>query len=277
LPEVETVARGLRVTLEGHVIVSAVQNRPDLRIPFPADLVRRIEGRRVIHVGRRAKYLLLTLDDSQVLIVHLGMSGRFIIRRDPSQPLLPHDHLVLTTEDKVVYVLNDPRRFGLVALTQTDLLAAHPLFAGMGPEPLGNGFDGTTLAAALAGKKTPIKAALLDQRVVAGLGNIYVCESLFHAGLSPLRLASALSDADAERLVLAIRRVLTEAIEAGGSTLRDFVHHDGAFGYFQHRFAVYDRASKQCPGCDCDIARTGGIDRIVQAGRSTFYCPRMQG
>jgi len=157
-----------------------------------------------------------------------------------------------------------------------DELSSHPLFAGLGPEPLGNSFDAKLLAAALAGKNTPIKTALLDQRIVAGLGNIYVCESLFHAGLSPLRLAGTIKRAKAERLVLAIRQVLNAAIDAGGSTLRDFVRHDGEFGYFQHRFAVYNRAGQACPGCDCDPAATQGITRIVQAGRSTFYCPRRQ-
>lgn len=276
LPEVETVARGLRATLEGQVIARVSQNRAGLRIPFPENLVRRLEGRRVVHIGRRAKYLLLTLDDGHILVVHLGMSGRFIIRHDPALPLLAHDHLVLAAADGTVYVLNDPRRFGLVALIDGGRMAEHPLFAGLGPEPLGNEFDATTLAERLAGKNTPIKAALLDQRVVAGLGNIYVCESLFHAGLSPLRLARTIKGVKAERLVRSIRDVLNAAIAAGGSSLRDFVHHDGELGYFQHRFVVYDREGTACPGCTCDIARTGGIDRIVQSGRSTFYCPRKQ-
>ncbi len=276
LPEVETVARGLRATLEGHKIVAVRQNRADLRVPFPPELPARLEGRRVAHVGRRAKYLLLTLDDGQALIIHLGMSGRFIIRHDPSAPLLPHDHLVITADDGAVYVLNDPRRFGLVALAAAATLDGHKLFAALGPEPLGNGFDGPTLAAALSGKKTPLKSALLDQRVVAGLGNIYVCEALFDARLSPLRLAGAVSRARAENLVRSIRKVLNAAIAAGGSSLRDFVGHDGELGYFQHSFAVYDREGRQCPGCDCDVALTGGVARIVQAGRSTFYCPRKQ-
>jgi len=276
LPEVETVARGLRATLEGQLIVKVSQNRSGLRIPFPENLANRLEGRSVVHIGRRAKYLMLTLDDGHVLVVHLGMSGRFIIRDDPSLPLLRHDHLVLTTANGMVYVLNDPRRFGLVALIEGERLAEHPLFASLGPEPMGNAFDAQTLAERLASKNTPIKAALLDQRVVAGLGNIYVCESLFHAGLSPLRLARTIKGIKAEKLVRAIREVLGAAIAAGGSSLRDFVHHDGELGYFQHSFVVYDRESAPCPGCDCDIARTGGIKRIVQSGRSTFYCPRKQ-
>jgi formamidopyrimidine-DNA glycosylase len=276
LPEVETVARGLGATLEGHVVTTLSLNRPDLRTPFPADLVRRVEGRRVVHVGRRAKYILLTLDSADVMVVHLGMSGRFVIRHDPAAKPSAHDHMVLTADDGVVYVFNDPRRFGRVALTRTDQLATDPLFSGLGPEPLDAGFDGRFLAERLAGKKTPIKAALLDQRVVAGLGNIYVCEALFRAGLSPLRLAGSVTGARAGRLARAIRDVLTAAIAAGGSTLRDFVHHDGELGYFQHSFTVYDREGLPCPGCRCDVAVTGGIDRIVQSGRSTFYCPRRQ-
>jgi formamidopyrimidine-DNA glycosylase len=276
LPEVETVARGLARTLEGRRIVAVRRNRDGLRAPFPADLVERLTGRRILHIGRRAKYLLLTLDDGQVLIVHLGMSGRFMIRHDPGAPALAHDHLVLTADDGVVYVLNDPRRFGLVALADRDTLDQHPLFADIGPEPLGNAFDGATLAEALADRNTPIKSALLDQHTVAGLGNIYVCEALFHSGISPRRLAKTITKAKAERLVVAIRQVLNDALASGGSSLRNFLHHDGELGYFQHRFAVYDREGKPCPGCDCDIAKTGGIDRIVQAGRSTFYCPRRQ-
>jgi len=276
LPEVETIARGLAATLEGRRIAEVRQNRADLRVPFPEGLARRVAGRTVVHIGRRAKYLLLTLDDGQVLIIHLGMSGRFMIRHDPAQPPLPHDHLVLSTDDGMVYVLNDPRRFGLVALAAGDGLDDHPLFRGMGPEPLGNTFDGATLADALAGRRTPIKSALLDQRVVAGLGNIYVCEALFWSGLSPRRNAATVQGQRAERLVAAIRRVLNEAIAAGGSSLRDFRHHDGELGYFQHRFAVYDREGQACPGCDCKVAETGGVARITQAGRSTFYCPRRQ-
>jgi formamidopyrimidine-DNA glycosylase len=276
LPEVETVARGLRATLEGHAIVKVAQHRANLRIPFPPNLVQRLEGRRVVNIGRRAKYLLLTLDDGQILVVHLGMSGRFIIRHDPSLPLLAHDHLVLTADDGVVYVLNDPRRFGLVEMVAADRLDEHRLFAGLGPEPLGNAFNGKALAKAFAGKKTPIKAALLDQRVVAGLGNIYVCEALFRSGISPLKLAGTVKGAKAEELVQAIRQVLDLAIAAGGSSLRDFVHHDGELGYFQHSFTVYDREGKPCPGCTCDVTQTGGIERIVQSGRSTFYCPRKQ-
>jgi formamidopyrimidine-DNA glycosylase len=279
LPEVETVARGLRATLEGHIVTSLRINRADLRVPFPQDLVRRVQGRRIVAIGRRAKYLLLTFDSDDVMVVHLGMSGRFVImrQREGKSPAHGrHDHMVLTADDGVVYVLNDPRRFGRVVLTRADRLATDPLFADLGPEPLDPGFDGKVLAVRLDGKKTTIKAALLDQRVVAGLGNIYVCEALFRARLSPLRSAGTIGGARASRLASAIRAVLTAAIAAGGSSLRDFVGHDGELGYFQHSFSVYDREGQPCPGCNCDVEATGGIERLVQSGRSTFYCPRRQ-
>lgn len=276
LPEVETVARGLRATLEGHVITSLRLNRPDLRVPFPPDLAQMSVGRRVTQIGRRAKYILMTLENGSVVIVHLGMSGRFVIQPEGGSARSAHDHLVITADDGMVYVLNDPRRFGRVALSHVDRLAQEPLFATLGPEPLDAKFDGKALASRLRGRQTPIKSALLDQRVVAGLGNIYVCESLFRAGIDPQRLAATVGVREASRLVTAIKAVLAEAISAGGSTLRDFVHHDGELGYFQHSFAVYDRAGEPCPGCSCDIARSGGILRIIQSGRSTFYCPHRQ-
>jgi formamidopyrimidine-DNA glycosylase len=276
LPEVETIRRGLAEKLEGRRLRRVIQRRPDLRQAMPARLVQRLEGRRVVRLDRRAKYLLVRLDDGTVLILHLGMSGRLLIGAATDAPPDRHDHLIFETDDGTVVRFNDARRFGLVDLADEADLAGHKLLQGLGPEPLGNDFNGPALAAALAGKATPIKAALLDQRVVAGLGNIYVAESLFWAGLSPKRLARAVQGERAERLVQAIRRVLEEAIAAGGSTLRDYVQASGELGYFQHRFAVYDRARQACPGCDCTLSRTGGIRRIVQAGRSTFYCPRRQ-
>jgi formamidopyrimidine-DNA glycosylase len=276
LPEVETVARGLKLTLEGHVITKLRQNRVDLRAPFPPDLAGRVEGRRITRIWRRAKYLLLTLDSGDVLIVHLGMSGSLVIRRDPSVEPSPHDHLVLTADDAVTYVLNDPRRFGLVAIEKAEALFQHKLFRDLGPEPLGGDFSARILGERLRDKNTPIKSALLDQRVVAGLGNIYVCEALFRASISPFSRAGSLSRPQVKRLFTAIRTVLDAAIAAGGSSLRDFVHHDGEFGYFQHSFAVYDREGGACPGCGCDVEATGGIERAVQSGRSTFYCPRKQ-
>ena len=275
LPEVETVCRGLAPRMEGRVLAKVEQRRPNLRIPFPERMVERLTGRRVVTVRRRAKYILIRLDDGQVLIVHLGMSGRMTVGRDLGPPL-PHDHVLLTTDDGSEIRFNDARRFGLMALTAEDELDRHPLLASLGPEPLGNGFDAGTLSDALRSKITPIKAALLDQTVVAGLGNIYVCEALFRSGISPRRIAATVAGRRAERLVPAIREVLTRAIEAGGSTLRDYVQSSGELGYFQHQFAVYDREGQACPGCTCDVGRTGGVQRIVQANRSTFYCPRRQ-
>ncbi len=275
LPEVETVVRGLRPVLEGAVLVRAEARRPDLRIPIPRDFSARLTGRTVLSVRRRAKYILAELDDGALLILHLGMSGRlYIDRGDPD--LLPHDHIVFKTDRGDTVRLNDPRRFGLVALDRVETVDRHRLFAGAGPEPLGNAFNGPALAAKLKGRRTPLKAALLDQKTVAGLGNIYVCEALFRAGLSPVRLARTVSARQAEALAGAIVEVLNEAIAAGGSSLRDYVQPSGELGYFQHRWAVYGREGEACPGCDCAVAETGGIRRIVQSNRSTFYCPHRQ-
>jgi formamidopyrimidine-DNA glycosylase len=272
LPEVETVVRGLRPVLEGERLTRVTQRRADLRFPLPENFAARLEGRRVERVGRRAKYILAHLDDGQVLICHLGMSGRLVIVNGAGVPDSAHDHVVLRTGRGDEIRFNDTRRFGVMDLTDEAGLARHRLLAGLGPEPLGNDFNGPALAARLAGKRTPIKAALMDQRVVAGLGNIYVCESLFFAGLSPRRLARTVQGGRAERLARAIRDVLTRAIEAGGSSLRDYVQASGELGYFQHSWAVYGHAGQPCPGCDCDLARTGGIRRIVQSNRATFYC-----
>ncbi len=275
LPEVETVVRGLRPVLEGAVLVRAEARRPDLRIPVPADFSERLTGRTVRSVRRRAKYILATLDDGALLILHLGMSGRlYIDRGDPD--LLAHDHIVLKTDRGDTIRLNDPRRFGLVALDRVETIDRHRLFAGAGPEPLGNAFNGPALAAKLKGRRTPLKAALLDQKTVAGLGNIYVCEALFFAGLSPMRLARNVSARQAEALAGAIKDVLMKAIAAGGSSLRDYVQPSGELGYFQHQWAVYGKEGEACPGCDCAVGKTGGIRRIVQSNRSTFYCPHRQ-
>lgn len=276
LPEVETVCRGLSARLVGRRLVRVEQRRPGLRLPFPEDMPARLTGRRVVAIGRRAKYILIHLDDGGVAILHLGMSGRLIIAEAPGAPPGRHDHVVLTTDDGAVVVFNDARRFGLMTLALEAELAAHPLLVGLGPEPLSPGFMPKALSARLAGRGSPIKAALLDQTVVAGLGNIYVSESLFHAGISPLRPAASVAGAGAGRLVPAIRRVLKAAIAAGGSSLRDYVQTSGELGYFQHRFAVYDRAGQPCPGCCCDVAETGGIRRLTQANRSSYYCPRRQ-
>ena len=283
LPEVETVVRGLRPRLEGHLLTRVEQRRPDLRFPFPKDFVERLTGRRVERILRRAKYMLLHLDDDQVLLCHLGMSGRMVVHDLPDRgaaearvPLEPHDHVVFTTEDGTEIRFNDARRFGMMDLFAGDAMESHPLLRDLGPEPLGNDFNGPGLAAALKGRRTPIKAALLDQKVVAGLGNIYVCEALFLAGLSPRRQAYTVQGGRAERLAQAVREVLSRAIEAGGSSLRDYVQADGELGYFQHQWAVYGREGEPCHVCGSDPAAKGKIVRLVQSGRSTFYCPRCQ-
>ena len=275
LPEVETVMRGLAARLEGRVIVRAAVNRADLRFPFPPGLAKRLTGAGVIGFRRRAKYILMRIAGGDSVLIHLGMSGRMLIERAGRNAAVKHEHMVLETDDGWRVGLVDPRRFGAVDLMRTEGEDAHRLLAGLGPEPLEAGFGAKVLAAALAGKRTPIKAALLDQSVVAGLGNIYVCEALFRAGISPLAPAATVSGARIGRLVREIRATLGEAIAAGGSSLRDYVQPDGELGYFQHAWKVYGREGEVCaqckgpPGCQ-------GIQRIVQAGRSTFYCPRAQ-
>jgi formamidopyrimidine-DNA glycosylase len=271
LPEVETIRRGLALKMTGRRIVRAELRRPDLRRPFPPLLDRRLTGARVGNLGRRGKYLLIELDDDGTLLLHLGMSGRIVASGNNVEDA-KHDHVVLALDDGTVVRFNDPRRFGLMDYMRRGEETLHPLLAGMGPEPLEAGFDGKYLAAALAGKLTPIKAALLDQRIVAGLGNIYVCEALYRAEVSPRRLAGTVTAVRAARLADAIRAVLTEAIEAGGSSLRDYVQADGELGYFQHRWAVYGKEGEPCPGCTC----AEGVSRIVQSGRSTFFCAKRQ-
>lgn len=272
LPEVETVRRGLAPVLEGRTLASVRAFRPDLRFPLPPDFAQRIAGRRVIAAERRAKYLLVRLSGDLVLLSHLGMSGRYRVYMDAPPPLEPHDHVELVTEDGVTIRYNDPRRFGFMDLLDADTLVESRHLLGIGPEPLSNAFDGPALAAALGARRTPIKIALLDQKVVAGVGNIYASEALFRAGLSPKRMAYTVKGERAVRLAAAIRDVLAEAIAAGGSTLRDHQQTSGELGYFQHRFAVYGRAAAPCPGCDC----ASGIRHIVQGGRSTFYCAKRQ-
>lgn len=284
LPEVETIRRGLAPRVEGHLLSRLIARRPDLRIPFPENFASRVEGRRVISVDRRAKYLLWHLDDDTVLVIHLGMSGRLSII-DPCRQEPPHsgkdiarvgagrhDHVVFYLDDGTVIVFTDPRRFGLMTLIEFSGLSEHSLFRDLGPEPLANNFDSTALSAAIRGRRTPIKAALLDQKVVAGLGNIYVCEALYRASISPRRSAATVAGKRAERLVPHIRDVLTEAIAAGGSTLKDYAQADGELGYFQRDHAVYGREGEPCPGCTCE----SGVRRIVQSNRSTFYCPVRQ-
>jgi formamidopyrimidine-DNA glycosylase len=271
LPEVETVRRGLALKMSGRQIVRAELRRPDLRRPFPPELAERLGGAQIGALRRRGKYILIELDADGLLLLHLGMSGR-ITAGDAAQPDLRHDHVVLTLDDGTVVRFNDARRFGTLDYLRRSEADRHPLLAGLGPEPLEAGFDGAYLAHKLAGKMTPIKAALLDQRIVAGLGNIYVCEALYRARLSPRRLAGTIGRGRAERLVAAIRAVLDEAIEAGGSSLRNYVQANGELGYFQHRWAVYGHEGEPCPGCTC----AEGVRRITQSGRSTFFCARRQ-
>jgi formamidopyrimidine-DNA glycosylase len=273
LPEVETVCRGLRPVLEGHRLERVIARRPDLRFPLPDGFGQRLTGRRVTRVGRRAKFMLITLDDGWVVIGHLGMSGRMrIFDKPPLPPEEPHDHVILETDAGAVIRFNDPRRFGFLDLVEEAALAENRFLAGLGPEPLDAAFDAAELARRLAGKAAPLKAALLDQRVVAGLGNIYVSEALHMAGLSPKRKAGTVGRARAGRLVDAIKTVLERAIAAGGSSLRDHRQTNGELGYFQHDFQVYGREGEACPRCGLPHA----VKRLVQSGRSTFFCSHCQ-
>ena len=272
LPEVETVCRGLAPVLEGRTLTRVEQRIDALRRPLPPRFAERIEGQRVNRVRRRAKYILFHLDGGDVVIIHLGMSGRMTIHAGDSPPAARHDHVVFHTDRDHHIVFNDARRFGSMGLAKEIALRHHPLLAKLGLEPLGNEFNGVVLAALLKRRRATIKAALLDQRVVAGIGNIYACEILYRAGLSPKRKAYTVAGGRAQRVADAVVAVLREAIAAGGSSLRDYVQASGELGYFQHRFAVYGREGKPCPGCDCNAS----IRRIVQSGRSTFYCPRRQ-
>ena len=281
LPEVETVRRGLAPYLEGRRLARVEVRRGDLRIPVPQDFAERVTKRRVERLWRRGKYLLMELgpmdfDGGATIIAHLGMSGRLVLAGNEVTGQGRHDHLVFETGEGTRIVFNDPRRFGLFTLAAPGALETHPLLAAMGPEPLDSSFDGAALSAALRRRNTSIKAALLDQRVVAGIGNIYACEALFRARISPRRKAKNVAGRRAGRLVPALKQVLAEAIEAGGSSLRDHRRPDGELGYFQHGFAVYGREGEPCSGCDCDVGETGGIQRMVQGGRSTFFCPRRQ-
>lgn len=276
LPEVETVRRGLARALEGRRLTAVENRRADLRFPLPARFGARLTGRTVEAVGRRGKFLLIGLSGGLTLIAHLGMSGRFRVF-DGTLPVAgPHDHVVFATDDRITVRFHDPRRFGFMDLVDTADMARHPMLARLGPEPLAEGFSGPVLASRLKGRRAPIKAALLDQSVVAGLGNIYACEALFGAGISPNRTAATVQGRRADKLASAIKTVLAAAIAAGGSSLRDHRQTSGELGYFQASFAVYGREGQACPGCTCDKARTGGVRRIEQSGRSTFYCARKQ-
>jgi formamidopyrimidine-DNA glycosylase len=279
LPEVETVRRGLEPVMTGRVIARAEARRPDLRWPLPPDLAERLSGARVERLRRRSKYILADLDRGETLLIHLGMSGRMLVSGSvlgafhlDHQAPAKHDHVLLDMEGGARVTFNDARRFGAMDLMPTDRAEAHPLLASLGPEPLGNGFSEDYLIGRLRGRDTPVKSALLDQKLVAGLGNIYVCEVLHRAGISPSRRAGRISAARVAALVPIIRQILTEAIEAGGSSLRDYRRTDGELGFFQHRFRVYGRAGAPCPTPGC----TGRIAQLVQSGRSSFHCPRCQ-
>ncbi|MCC0031137.1 MAG: bifunctional DNA-formamidopyrimidine glycosylase/DNA-(apurinic or apyrimidinic site) lyase [Brucellaceae bacterium] len=293
LPEVETVRRGLQPVMEGATIASVTQRRADLRFPFPADFVERLTGNTVTAVERRAKYLLFRFANGLTMIGHLGMSGSWRIDTGGDEQMpgqFHHERSRENAHDHVVFELataaggaaratyNDPRRFGFMLFAETATANAHPLLAGLGTEPTGNAMSGEVLAALFAGKAAPLKAALLDQKLIAGLGNIYVCEALWRAGLSPRRRAGSIvlksgeASIRCERLADAVRDVIAEAIEAGGSSLRDHRQTNGELGYFQHSFSVYDREGEPCQRDGCG----GTIRRIVQSGRSTFLCPRCQ-
>ncbi|MEJ6781819.1 bifunctional DNA-formamidopyrimidine glycosylase/DNA-(apurinic or apyrimidinic site) lyase [Aminobacter sp. Piv2-1] len=292
LPEVETVRRGLQPVMEGARIERVETRRPDLRFPFPERFAERLAGRRIAALGRRAKYLTADVEDGPLLICHLGMSGSFRIETeaDGSTPGTfhherskseAHDHVVFHVADAkgapARVIFNDPRRFGFMLFAERDA-GVHPMLAGLGVEPTGNSLDGALLAELFRDKKAPLKAALLDQRLIAGLGNIYVCEALWRAGLAPTRAAGTIAGNGkvarerANLLATSIREVIAEAIAAGGSSLRDYVHTDGSLGYFQHSFSVYDREGEACAHSGC----AGHVERIVQSGRSTFYCRHCQ-
>lgn len=273
LPEVETIRRGLAPVLSGRRITGVELRREGLRRPFPPHMAARLTGAGILGLERRAKYLLAPLSSGETLLVHLGMTGRFsVVQRGANAVPGPHDHVILTLDGGTRVFFNDARRFGVMDLVPEAQPGAHPLLAGLGPEPLGPDFDGVLLAARLAGRRMPIKAALLDQRIVAGLGNIYVCEALFRARLHPTTPACAIDTAACARLARAIRAVLKAAIAAGGSTLRDYRQAGGESGYFQHEFRVYGHEGAPCPTRGCG----GEIARIVQSGRSSFFCPRCQ-
>lgn len=292
LPEVETVRRGLAPVMEKATITKAVINRANLRFPFPQNFVERLEGRKVLSVGRRAKYLVLDLDSAEILVMHLGMSGSFRIElpegvsapgvfHHPRSDAQKHDHVVISVEGnhgRADIIYNDPRRFGYMDLFPRTEMTTHKHFAGVGIEPTGNALNGEMIASLFNGKSAPLKAALLDQRLIAGLGNIYVCEALWQAGLSPRRKATTITrkgggaTARSELLANAIREIIARAIDAGGSSLRDHKQTDGTMGYFQHTFNVYDREGEPCKRQGCGQT----IKRIVQSGRSTFFCPSCQ-
>ena len=275
LPEVETVVRGLARALIGARLIKAEAHRANLRFPIPKRLAAEVKGSRVLEIKRRAKYILIKLDNKKTLILHLGMSGRMVITSQMKDPE-KHDHLVFAFDNGLYVHFNDPRRFGMCDLVLTKDLPNYKLLKHLGIEPLEGELTPSYLSRKLAGKKTSIKIALLDQRILVGVGNIYASEALYKAGISPKRLAGRCTKEQIVLLVPALQKVLRAAIKAGGSSLRDYVQSSGELGYFQHQFAVYDRAGERCPDCICDLDKTGGIKRIVQGGRSSFYCKTKQ-
>ncbi|WP_421905883.1 bifunctional DNA-formamidopyrimidine glycosylase/DNA-(apurinic or apyrimidinic site) lyase [Mameliella sp.] len=279
LPEVETVRRGLAPVMEGQVIAQARVNRPDLRWPFPENMADRLTGTRVERLRRRSKYILADLSSGETLLIHLGMSGRMLVSGDPLGNFVhdhpapeKHDHVVLDMGQGARVTFNDPRRFGAMDLITTAEVERHPLLVSLGPEPLGNEFSESYLTGMLKGRRTPVKSALLDQKIIAGLGNIYVCEALYRARIHPARKVNRISEARLGALVPIIREVLQDAIAAGGSSLRDFRQADGELGYFQHSFDVYGREGAPCRSEGC----ADSVRRIVQSGRSSFYCASCQ-
>lgn len=277
LPEVETVCRGLQKSIAGKKLSRIELRRRDLRFPFPKNLVSATAGTKIKNISRRAKYVLIHLDNAQVILVHLGMSGRLVIAdaKDKTQPA-KHDHVIFHLHGGGRVIFNDARRFGLVDLAAQDSIESHRFFAHLGPEPFDAGFTAKSFAQSLHNKKVAIKLAIMDQRLVVGVGNIYASEALFDARIDPARPAGELRPAEIKKLWAAIRAVLQRAIDAGGSSIRDYVQTDGELGYFQHQWAVYDKQGQKCRGCTCPLQKTGGIKKIVQGGRSTFYCPARQ-
>ena len=279
LPEVETVLRGLAPVIEGQKITTAAVNRPDLRWPFPENMAERLKGQSILQLRRRSKYILADLSSKETLLIHLGMSGRILISGDPlgryfhqNRAREKHDHVVLDFSNKTRITFNDPRRFGTMDLFDTASESSNKFLAHLGPEPLGNQFDPKKFVKNIKKRRSPIKSVLLDQRIIAGLGNIYVCETLFRAGISPKKTVDKISLSRLKTLIPHLKDVLNEAIAAGGSTLRDFKHTNGEIGYFQHRFDVYGREGEPCSRHSCP----GRVKRLVQSGRSSFYCPKCQ-
>jgi formamidopyrimidine-DNA glycosylase len=279
LPEVETVRRGLALKIDGGRVTRWAQRRDDLRFPIPTGIGQALTNATIERLDRRGKFLLIDVSGGMSLLAHLGMSGRMVVEPGWPEPFDKHEHIrfgVAGEAGELAVRFYDARRFGFVDLLATADKQNHPFFKGMGPEPLSDAFTPAVLEVMLTGRRTPLKAALLDQRLIAGLGNIYVCEALFWAGLDPCRPAGTLDDGAIRALWAAIRWVLTEAIAAGGSSLRDYVQSSGELGYFKSQHAVYGRTGLACPGCDCDLVTSGGIQRLTQSGRSTFHCPQKQ-